>query len=276
MAAISAAAVKALRDKTQLPMMDCKQALQESGGDEEAAIRWLREHGHKTMGKRSDRSTSEGWIGVYASFDPPVGAMVELQCESAPVAKNEEFQQLAADLAERLATGSGAATPDELLAQDSVSKSGTPLKDQLEELQNRIREVFRLQKILRVEQACGSYVHHDGKIGVLLEVEGGTPEAAREVCMHIAAMRPSAVNVDQLDKTLVDKEREILAGAARKEGKPENIIEKMVEGRLRNFFAETVLEEQPFVKDEKQTVGTYAKGAGMKLLQFHCWQLGDE
>jgi len=274
MAEITAAMVKQLRDETQLPMMECKKALNESGGDMEAAKQMLREAGKKFMGKRQDRATEEGRIGVSTSLADGVGAMIELQCESAPVAANEEFIQLANDLAKQLATGPGAATPEALWAQASPSQSGATLEQQRDELQNKIREVFRLARLERFDAACGGFVHM-AKIGVLLEVEGGTDELAKEISLHIAAMNPQAATKEDLDQELVGKERALLSEAARKEGKPENIIEKMIEGRMRNFYAEHVLEEQPFVKDEKKTVGAVVQEGGMKLVRFIRWQLGE-
>ncbi len=274
MAEITAAMVKQLRDDTQLPMMECKKALNEAGGDVEAAKQALRESGKKFMGKRQDRETDEGRIGVYSSVADGVGAIVELQCESAPVAGNEEFVQLANDLAKQLATGPGAATADELWAQPSPSRSGTTLEEQRDEIQNKIREVFRLARMERFDAPAGGFVHM-AKIGVLLEVEGGNDELAKDVSMHIAAMNPQAATKEDLDADLVAKERATLSEAARKEGKPENIIEKMIEGRMRNFYAEHVLEEQPFIRDEKQTVGALAKAGGMKLVRFTRWQLGE-
>jgi elongation factor Ts len=194
MAGITAAQVKDLRERTGLPMMDCKKALSECDGDQQRAIQWLRERGAQVLSKRMDRETSFGRFGIYASFDPPVGAMVELKCESAPVTQNEEFVQLANDLAQQLATGPGAATGDELLAQPSPSKPGMTLGEQKDELFNRIREVFNVGRFERIEGACGSYSHNAATVaGVLLQVEGGTPELAKDVCMHIAAMRPTAL-----------------------------------------------------------------------------------
>jgi len=274
MAEITAAMVKALRDSTQLPMMECKKALAESDGDMEVAKQKLREAGKKFMGKRQDRTTDQGRIGVYARTDEGVGAMIELQCESAPVATNEEFIQLANDLAEQLATGPGAATADQLWAQPSPSKNGLTLEEQRDELQNKIREVFRLARLQRIDAPCGAFVHM-AKIGVLLAVEGGNDELAKDVALHIAAMNPKSATKEDLDPSLVEAEREIQLERARKEGKPENILAKMIEGRMRNFYAEHVLAEQPFVRDEKQTVGGLAKAGGMKLVGFHRWQLGE-
>ena len=276
MAEITAAAVKNLREATGLPMMDCKKALVEAGGDQDKAVELLRKAGARTMEKRAGRSTSAGRITVHIDPDGGVGAIVDLRCESAPVAANEEFVQLAADLARQLAVGPGAKAPEDLLGQASPSKPDQTLQAQFEELNNRIREVFRLHRIARIDGACGGYAHHNGAAAVLLEIEGGNAELAKDICMHIAAMRPKVVTIDQLDPAEVDKEREILSEAARHEGKPEKIIEKMVNGRLRNFYAERCLNEQPFVKDDKQTVGKVAKAAGMKILRFIHWELEKE
>ncbi len=275
MAEITAASVMKLRDETGLPMMECKKALQESSGDFEKAKQKLREAGKKFMGTRQDRNTEEGRIAVYTSLKPGVGAMVELQVESAPVAKNEDVIQLANDLAKQLATGPGAKSPEELWKQPAPSRKGVTLQEWKDELENKIREVFRLARIIRVDAPTGGYVHHDAKSGVLLVVEGGNDELAKSIAMHVAAMRPKATTTAELDKALVDKERAILSEQARKEGKPENIIEKMIDGRMRNFYAEHVLSEQPFVKDDKQTVGKVAAAGGMKLVKFIHWKLGE-
>jgi len=276
MVAISAAQVKSLRETTGLPMMDCKQALTECNGDAEAAIRWLRERGAQVLNKRSDRETAFGRFGVFTSFDPPVGTMVELKCESRPVTQNDEFIQLANDLARQLATGPGAATADELLDQPSPSKPGTTLRQQKDDLFNRIREVFNVGRLVRIDGACGGYSHNATTVaGVLVEVAGGNPDLAKDVCMHIAAMRPLALGREDLDPAEIDKERAILREAALKEGKPENIVDKMVEGRLRNFFAEKGLLAQQFVKGDKVTVGKMAAQQGMTLKRFVHWELGQ-
>ncbi|HID76691.1 MAG TPA: translation elongation factor Ts [Planctomycetaceae bacterium] len=276
MVQITAREVKALRDRTGLPMMDCKRALEQAQGDADAAIELLRKAGRKTMEKRAGRETAFGRIGLMVDWPAEVGAMVELRCESAPVASNEGFVQLAADLARQLATGPGAETPEELLGQPSPSRAGQTLQEQFDELNNQIREVFRLARVARIDGTCGGYVHHNGNVGVLVEVEGGSAELAKDICMHIAAMRPMALSKEDLDPDLVDRERQILKEAALKEGKPEKIVEKIVEGRLRNFYAERCLLEQPFVKDDKQTVGKVAAAGGMKILRFIHWEIGKE
>jgi elongation factor Ts len=275
MAEITAAMVKQLRDDTQLPMMECKKALNECGGDMEAAKQKLREAGKKFMGKRQDRTTDEGRIAISVGVGQAAGAMIELQCESAPVASNEEFLALAHGLAEQLATGPGADSAEALWSQSSPTKAGTTLEEQRDELQNKIREVFRLARFERIEGPTGGYVHHDGKIGVLLQVTGGTDDLAKEISMHVAAMRPAALAIEDLDPAEIQKERGVLTEAARQEGKPEAIIDKMVDGRMKNYYAERVLTEQPFVKDDKQTVGQVASAGGMTLVQFLRWQLGE-
>lgn len=277
MAEVTAAAVKELREKTGLPLMECKRALQATGGDAEAAVAELRKAGTKVQETRVGRETTTGRIGIYTDMEQGVGAMVELRCESAPVASHEEFIQLAADLAQQLATGPGAANGEELLKQPSPSKSGTTLGEQKDDLFNRIREVFKVGRLVRLDGPCGGYAHHAGVIkGVLVQVEGGTAESAKDVAMHVAAMNPKYVNREDVPEAEVKAEREILAEAARQEGKPENIIEKMIDGRLRVFFEQRVLVDQPFVKDDKQTVGKFAKANGMTVKQFVCWEMKPE
>ncbi len=277
MAQITAAAVKAFRERTGLPLMDCKKALQEADGDEEQAVELLRKRGQQLADTRSDRETAFGRFGLYLGADKNVGAMVELLCESAPVTTNDEFIQLANDLAEALATGPGASTPEELLAQPSPSQKGKTLAEQKDEMFNRIREVFKIGRMVRVDGSTGGYMHHAGTTaGVLIIIEGGTDEAAKDVSMHIAAMKPASLDIDSIDQAVVEKEREILRQAALAEGKPENIVDKMVEGRLRNFYAERCLMEQPFVKDDKQTVSDYAKAAGMRVKDYWHWVIGEK
>ncbi len=277
MAAITAAAVKELRETTGLPMMDCKKALSECDGDRDKAIQWLRERGATVMGKRADRETAFGRFGICAGVGNAASAMIELKCESDPVAKNVEFIQLADDLATALAESDSELTAEALLALPSPSKEGVTLSEQRDELMNRIREVFNIGRMVRFEGGSGGYSHNAGTIsGAIIATSGGTDEAAKDVCMHIAAMRPAALTIDELDQAQVEQERSILREAALKEGKPENIVDKMVEGRMRNYYAERVLLEQPFVKEQKMTVGQFAKENGMKISQFVLWELGRE
>jgi elongation factor Ts len=201
--------------------------------------------------------------------------MIELQVESAPVSKHEDIVALANDLARQLATGPGAKTPEELWKQPAPSRKGITLQQWKDEIEGRMREVIRLGRIHRFDAPTGGYVHHDAKTGVLLQVEGGSDELAKKIAMQVVAMKPKAATTAELDKALVEKERAILTAQARKEGKPDNIIEKMIEGRMRNFYAEHVLAEQPYIHDDKQTVGKIAAAGGMKLVKFIRWQLGE-
>ena len=275
MAEITAALVRELREETGLPMMDCKQALVEAGGDKQKAKDEMRKKGLKLQEGRGSRETSFGRFGIYAGLDKKAGAIVELKCESAPVAGSAEFIQLANDLAQQLATGPGATTADELLAQPSPSQKGKTLKDVKDDMFNRIREVFNVGRMARIEGQTGGYCHNATTVsGVLVQVEGGNDEAAKDISMHIAAMRPLAVNKEEIDPVIVAKEREILKQAALAEGKPANIVDKMVEGRLKNFYAEKVLLEQPFVKENSISVGKHAEGHGMKVKKFVHWELG--
>jgi elongation factor Ts len=279
MAEITAAAVMALRDKTGLPMMECKKALQECGGDTEAAVDWLRKQGIKTQALRADRETSCGRLAVYTDLDRGVGTIIELRCESPPVAGSPDFRDLANDMAKTLALGPGASTPEELLAQPSSMQPGRTLAELKNELFNRMREVFDLARIRRIDAPCGGYAHHDGSKAALVELTGDTSgakaaEVGKDVAMHVVALAPQAITKEDLDPAVVAKERDILTEAARKEGKPENIIAKMIEGRLRNFFAQCVLLEQPFVKDDKQSVGQLVKSAGIGIRHVENWKLG--
>jgi elongation factor Ts len=219
MTQITASAVKELREKTGLPMMDCKQALAASQGDFEKAIDWLRIHGQKFKEKTEGRSTSTGRIAVYSELDPGVGALIDLRCESAPVANNEHFIGLAVDLVQQLAKGPGAATPDELLDQPSPSQKGITLRQQFDDLNNRIREKFVLERILRVSGPTAGYAHHNAAVAVLLQVEGaaGAAELARDICMHAAAMRPIVLRKDEVDPAHVAKERDVLDQAMTQE-----------------------------------------------------------
>ncbi len=278
MSTITASAVMALREKTGLPMMECKKALAECGGNTEQAVEWLRKQGIKTQSMRADRETSCGRLAVFTDPAKGVAAMIEFKCESPPVASSDDFKALCNDIAKTLALGPGAKTPDELLSQKSLAHPDKTLGELKDDLFNRMREVFELSRIKRVDAACGGYAHHDGSKAALVEIAGANAaeaaETAKDIAMHVVALAPAAIRKEDLDPAVVDKEREILSEAARSEGKPENIIAKMIEGRLRNFFATCVLLEQPFVKDDKQSVGQLAKQAGIEVKAVDNWKLG--
>ena len=275
MAEITAAQVKKFRDRTGLPMMECKKALQEANGDEEAAIELLRKAGKKTMEKRSDRETGAGRIAIYT--DPATGttAMVELLCESAPVTQNEEFIALVNNMAKQLATGSGAADGDALMKQNTPGKS-TPLQQDFDDLMNKIREVFKVGRIKRIAGDCASYLHHNAAVGVLLKIVGKDLALARDICMHVASMKPKALKQSDLPADVVEKERQMIAEEVKENnvGKPDNIIEKIADGKLKAFLAECCLLDQPFVKDPSRTVAQVCKDGNIEVVEMVHWVLG--
>jgi len=275
--AVTAAAVKELREMTNLPMMDCKKALVEADGDQEKAIEILREQYKKIALKRADNSTSEGQIVVLINEDASEGVMVEVQCESAPVAGSEDLQAFAAQCAQQLLNGPGASSPEELLEQDAPAGEGT-LRQVWEGLTNQIREKIVLSRVARVSGPVQGYVHHDGKNGVLFQAEGdsGKLDILRDVSMHIAALRPEVTNPEDVDSEKVQAERDRLTAEARDTGKPENIIEKIVDGRMNNFYVENgVLTMQPFAKDDSKSVSQALAENGYKAVAFTRWTLGN-
>lgn len=278
MATISAAAVKALREKTDLPMMECKQALVEAEGDEARAIEILKEKAGRAIAKRQDNVTAEGRVFLLRKDDGSEAAMVEVQCESEPVAKGENMSQFGEQLVKQLLEGPGAETPEELLSQPAPADSDRTLKDLYDDMLNKIREKIVVNRVARVKGPVGGYVHHDGKTGVLFQASGenGDDEILRDVAMHIAALRPTVVTEDQLDEAEVQKERERLTQEAKATGKPENIISKIVDGRMKNFYVEQgVLVLQPFAKDDSKTVSQALAEKGFTPVAFHRWVIGN-
>ena len=276
MAEITAALVKAFRDKTGLPMMDCKKALTEADGDAEKALTILREKGKlKMIEKGAERTTEEGVLATAANENGV--AIIELLCESAPVAGNPEFLQLAQDIA-NVYLEKGGQTAEEVMGNASPSKEGMTLQEQMEELYNRIREVFRLNRFTRLEGAGAAYVHHNKKVGVIIATEGKNDEAAKDVCMHAAAMHPEYLNRDQIPEEVIAKEREIqlaaMANDPKNAGKPESILNKIIDGKINAFFKANCLVDQEFVKDSSVSVGTYAKNNGITVTQYVNWTLG--
>lgn len=277
MVEISAAAVKALRERTDMPMMKCKQALQEAGGDQEQAVEILKREAGKVLDKRKDNPTAEGRVFIAVGPDGSEAAMVEVQCESAPVASGEHFVAFGEQAVRQLLDGPGAASPEELLDQPAPGGAGKTLRDLYEHLLATIRENIVVARVVRVEGPVAGYVHHDGKTGVLFQATGENATAAviRDVAMHVCALRPTVTTAEELDAALVQAERDRLTAEARATGKPENIIEKIVEGRMKNFHIEQgVLVLQPFAKDDSKTVSQALAEAGLKAKGFIRWVLG--
>jgi elongation factor Ts len=275
---IAAVEVKKLRDRTGMSFAKCKEALVKAGGDFDKAIEELRKTHKEAVDKLGARETAEGRIGIFIDPVQKVGGIIEVRCESAPVAKSELFVRLATDLAKQVALKE-AATPEALLAQAFVDDSRHTVSERIGEVVGLIRENMKPARMARLTGLLGSYVHHDGSVGVLLQVEGteADPQLLRDVCMHITARNPVAARREDLAAEKVAKEKEIaLAQAAEQgKGKPANIIEKIAEGKLKTWFAENVLAEQPFVKDDTKTVGDLLRAKGLKLVRFVRYRVGE-
>jgi len=256
--------VKGLRQKTDLPMMECKKALTESDGNIDAALDWLRKKHKGKMLERSDRATGEGRIGVYVDESRKVGALVELQCETAPVAKTEGFIELANTLARRVAEGSSAKPDPETLRKDP------DIDAMFTDLFGRIRESMNLRTCRRVEGTfVSSYVHHDGKSGVLVALNA-VPDSDKNIgadlCMHALFTQPIAIDRTGVAAEQVEKVRNDAVEMATAEGKPEQIVGKIADGKVNAFFAERVLMEQLHVKTDdygKKKIGDCLKEAGV-------------
>lgn len=277
MAEITAEAVRKLRELTNLPMMECKKALVEAAGDQEQAVQILRERVKGLKLKVADRVTSEGKVATLTAADGKSAVMIEVQCESAPVAKNDDFLFFCDQLTKQLLNGPGAAGPEELLGQPCPDKPGTKLRELHEEILNKIRENIVVARAIRVAGPVAGYTHHDGTLGVLFQASGAnaTAPVLRDVAMHIAALNPTVCLPDQLDPALVSAEKERQSEEARKSGKPENIIEKIVEGKMRTFYNDQgVLVAQPFAKDDSKTVAQALAAAGLTAAGFIRWRLG--
>ncbi len=276
MAEITAAAVKALREKTDLPMMECKKALTEAGGDEAKAIQILKEMFKKVQDKRADNVTAEGRIFIASKPDGSEAAMVEIQCESAPVATGEIMQKFGQSMVDQLLAGPGAADTAALMSQKAAGASQT-FQEQYEEIVNKIREKIVINRVARVNGPVAGYVHHDFKTAVLF-VASGTPknfDVLKDVAMHIAALAPSVTKPEELPAEGVKTERDRLVAEARASKKPENIIDKMVDGRMKVYYAEQgVLTMQPFAKDDSKTVSQALAEAGTEAVAFHRWKVG--
>ncbi|TWU13052.1 Elongation factor Ts [Symmachiella macrocystis] len=279
MAEITAAAVKALRERTDLPMMECKKALVAANGDEEGAVEYLKNQVGKVMDKRKDNVTAEGKFCVAIADDGSAGVMIEMMCESDPVSKSDDFNFLAAQCAKQLLTGPGAATADELLAQPVPDDPSKTLKDLHEEITNKIREKMVIGRVIKVDGPVGSYVHHDGKTGVLFQAAGDSKseDILKDMAMHIAALKPKVALPEELDAAAVEAQRGELSEKAKASGKPENIVDKIVDGQMKKFFDEQgVLIAQAFAKDDSKTVEKALDEAGLKAVGFTCWELGKK
>lgn len=273
--AISAQLVKQLRERTGAGMMDCKKALTETNGDIDAAVDYLREKGMAKAAKKADRIAAEGTTYVASKGNDAV--LLELNSETDFVARNEGFQELVKAMADHI-LATQPADVDALMA--STMTSGETVQDKMNEAISTIGEKLTLRRFELVTKtdadAFGEYLHLGGRIGVLAVVEGSTDtDAAKDVAMHIAALNPKFVSRDQVSEEELAHEKEVLKQQALNEGKPENIVEKMVEGRMRKYLEEICAVDQAFVKNPDQTVAEFLKTEGGVLVDFVRYEVGE-
>lgn len=272
---VSAELVKQLREKTGAGMMDCKKVLTETDGDMEKAAELLRERGIAKAAKKSDRVAAEGLVATYVSDDKKVGSAVEVNAETDFVAKNDEFRKFVADIAKQVAT-KNAKDVEDLLNQKYLDTDNT-VQEVLTGKIATIGENMSIRRFVRFESEglVESYVHGDGKIAVLVNFEKGDEELAKDVCMQIAAAKPEYLSRESVPADKVEKEMEILKAQAMNEGKPAEIAEKMVQGRIGKFYSEICLLDQEFVKDSSVKVGELIKNKGAEMVRFARFEKGE-
>src|SRR5574340_987545 len=273
MAEITAGMVKELREKTDAPMMECKKALTEANGDMGKAEEILRVKLGNKATKAAGRVAAEGVVGVYVAGDGKLGAMIEVNCETDFVAKNDDFLAFTRNLAELVAKNA----PADVAALSALTLNGTSVEETRKTLVGKIGENMSIRRFVRT-QAQGKlaqYVHGGAKIGVLIDVVGGDDTLAKDLAMHVAASKPVALSKEQVPAELIEKERTIAAQKAAESGKPANIVEKMVEGSVQKYLKEVTLLGQPFVKDDKQTVEQVLKGKDAGVAGFTLYVVGE-
>lgn len=274
MAAITASMVKDLRASTGAGMMDCKKALTEADGDMAKAVDILREKGLSQAAKKAGRIAAEGAVVSYVSEDGKVGVITEVNCETDFVGHNESFQTLAKSIAKQVAD----AAPADLDALLASEMDGKTVKDLVTEAVAKIGENISVRRFERFESAEGhvySYIHGGGKIGVLVDMKDGDAELGKDVAMQVAAANPSYLDRTQVPAAELEHEKEVLSEQARNEGKPENIIEKMVIGRINKYYKEVCLLDQEFIKDGDLTISKLLKSKGAEVVRFARFQLGE-
>jgi elongation factor Ts len=272
---ISASLVKDLRERTGSGMMECKKALVEAGGDIEAAVEIMRKAGLAKADKKSSRTAAEGRLAVKSSADNKSAVVVEINCETDFVAKNEDFIAFADAVAQTI-LGSTAANVDEALAL-TLSGGSISVEETRKELIAKLGENINVRRFEHFASEAGlaaSYLHGT-RIGVLVEVVGGDLALGRDIAMHVAASKPVCVDETEVNADLIVKEKEIYLAQAADSGKAANIVEKMVEGRIKKFLGEITLVGQPFVKDPDQTVGALLKSKGASVARFVRLEVGE-
>jgi elongation factor Ts len=272
---ISAQQVKELRERTGLGMMECKSALTEARGDMDAATELLRKKAGSKVEKKAGRTAAEGAIGMYVSPDRKLAAIVEVNTETDFVAKGDDFIAYATAVAECVATNKPAGV-DALYALP-IKKGGASVAQAREGLVMKLGENIGVRRFTRYQShngTLGGYVH-GRRIGVLVELEGGNESLAKDLAMHVAASRPEYVSKEQVPADVIAKEKEIFAEQAKASGKPANIVEKMVEGRVNRFLNEITLLGQPFVKDPDTMVEKLLQGNNAKVIRFVRYEVGE-
>ncbi len=272
---ITADLVKQLREKTGAGMMDCKKVLTETDGDMEKAAELLRERGIAKAAKKSSRIAAEGLVCAYVTSDKKVGSVIEVNAETDFVAKNEEFRTFVNDLAKQVAEKNPSDVAD-LLTQEYLD-SGKTVQEVLTDKIATIGENMSIRRFVRyqAEGLVESYIHGDGKIGVLVNFKKGKEEVAKDVCMQIAAARPEYLNREAVPEERVKKEMEILKAQAMNEGKPAEIAEKMVQGRIGKFYGEICLLDQEFVKDPSMKVNQVLSSNDSEIVEFARIEKGE-
>ena len=283
MSAISAQVVKDLRERTGAGMMDCKKALGETGGDLDAAVAYLREKGLAGASKKAGRVTAEGLVECFASPDGAAATVVELNCETDFVAKNDQFRKLLGDIGKALLAGPGSAEGDGDAAAGFKLGDGKTVAEAVTGAIASIGENVALRRFARLRSTngrIGSYVHAGGKIGVLVEVEGAIDadqELVKSLAMQVAAAFPRYVRREEVDPSELAKEREIFRGQAAGTGTPAQVIEKIVDGKIEKFYRDICLLEQEYVRDPQLTITKLLAQSGRKLTvkRFVRYQLGE-
>ena len=275
MAEITASMVKELREKTDAPMMECKKALSEAAGDMAKAEEILRVKLGNKASKAATRVTAEGIVGIYISADAKLGAMVEVNCETDFVAKNDEFLALVQNVAELVATKN----PADVEALSALEINGQSVEEVRKALIGKIGENMSIRRFVRVDAkgAVASYIHGGSKIGVLIDLVGGDEALAKDLAMHIAASKPKSLDASGVPVELLEVERRIAIEKAREAGKPEAMLEKIADGTVQKFLKDVTLLDQVFVKaeDGKQTVSQLLKAKGASVAGFTLFIVGE-
>lgn len=270
MAEITAALVKELREKTGAGMMDCKKALQEVNGDMEAAVDFLRKKGLSSAAKKEGRIAAEGVVADILKGN--VGVIVEINTETDFVAKNPDFLAFTNQMAELIADEN----PADVDALLQLNVEGKSVSEVLNEQIATIGEKISIRRFERREgNNIGTYIHMGGKIGVVVELEGGDAELAKDICLHVAALNPKFLDSSSVDKEYIAKEEEIFAAKLVEQGKPENMIANIVKGQVAKLLKEVCLVNQPFVKDPDMSIEQLVKSKGGKIVAFSRFQMGE-